>query len=162
MTQITGKMLEDFAFSGEVENVLDYWELKREDGLGFDFDDGLDVYAITKDLKMDDFNTEVKAFNDFVDFNGSEKEVQDKAEELQEILKEYYEDNYLYMNDYLYEDYEVNKDLEDAFERFVANKYEEVSDFEHDYYIRVLITLSANSFNPEYLMNRRDEISSNK
>lgn len=105
---------------------------------------------------------EVKAFNDFVDFDGSEKAIQDKAEELQEILKEYYEDNYLYMNDYQYEDYEVNKDLEDAFERFVANKYEEVDDFEHDYYIRVLITLSANSFNPEYLMNRRDEISSNK
>lgn len=162
MTQITDKILEDFAFSGEVENVLNYWELTREDGLGFDFDNGLDVYAITKDLTMDDFNTEVKAFNDFVDFDGSEKAIQDKAEELQEILKEYYEDNYLYMNDYQYEDYEVNKDLEDAFERFVANKYEEVDDFEHDYYIRVLITLSANSFNPEYLMNRRDEISSNK
>lgn len=57
MTQITDKMLEDFAFSGEVENVLNYWELTREDGLGFDFDNGLDVYAITKDLTMDDFNT---------------------------------------------------------------------------------------------------------
>lgn len=42
---------------------------------------------------------------------------------------------------------DIDFEFQDAFEKYVAKNYEEVENFDHDYYFNVFVNVSYNSFN---------------
>lgn len=157
MSEITEKMLEDFANgTSNIESVIGYYglELDNKGGGEIDVYDGVvEIYAITNDLTLSDLERLPNEWEKFVNYKGDN--LYAEAEKLQIILKEKYDNNYLDIAQH------VSSDLLDAFERFVANRYEEVSDFEHDFDFYVFFHISDNSFEPEYLIDERRLIREN-
>lgn len=153
MSGITEKMLEDFANgTSNIETVIGYYGLELDNRGGGEvevYDGDVEIYTITTDLTLSDFERLPYEWEKFVNYKGDDTQIQAQAEELQIILKEYYD------NDYLDITHNVNSDLLDGFERFVANNHEEVSDFEHDFNFYVFAHVSDNSFNPEDLIQTR-------
>lgn len=158
MSEITEKMLEDFTNgTSNIETVIGYYglELDNKGGVEVDMYDGIvEIYAITTDLTPSDFERLPNEWEKFVNYKGDN--LYAEAEKLQTSLKEQYDDDYFDIT------YNVSSDLLDSFERFVANKYEEVEDFEHDFDFYVYVNVSDNSFNPEDLIRAREEELSNK
>lgn len=158
MSGITEEMLENFVYNtSNIESTLGYYGLELDNRGGGEVDvyDGqVEIYAITTDLTLSDFERLPYEWEKFVNYKGDN--LYAEAEKLQIILKEYYDDDYLDIV------HNVNSDLLDGFERFVANRYEEVSDFEHDFDFYVYIRISDNSFDPEDLIQARKEELSNK
>lgn len=158
MSRITEEMLENFANgTSNIESTLGYYGLELDNRGGGEVDvyDGeVEIYAITTDLTLSVFERLPYEWEKFVNYKGDD--LYAEAEELQIRFKEYYDDDYLDIA------HHVNSDLLDAFERFVANKHEEVEDFEHEFNFYVHVRISDNSFNPEYLIQARKEELSNR
>lgn len=160
MSGITEEMLEEFVNgTSEIEHTIEYFGLNLEftGGGELNVSDGLiEFYAITDDLTIKDIKRLPYDWKKFVEFKGDKKQVQAQAEKLQETLKEYYNENYLDV------EYDIDFNLKDSFQRYVANKYEEVDDFDYDTEFIAFIRISENSFDPEDLVQAREEELSNK
>lgn len=126
---------------------------------GFKFDramvnDHLEVYGWTNILKVEDTVKNTYLWKQFLEFKGSDQEIYQEAEKLQQELKSLYITDFLGNNNV-----ELNDRLDTSFERFVQKEYDvEVE----DYLIRSYMAIHEDSYNPEELIIAREEELANK